>query len=126
MHKQNGEVRFISNHLAPLPFSANGEPEAVLSMKAVRLSSEMPSLSDVVRSEIEGIRKTLDVGPCLEEDGHTPEDNIASYVEDIDGQSVAFINYRVLYPSHQKELRDDQIRLVKSLIRRRATTIPGQ
>lgn len=158
MHKGNGEVRFTSNHPAPVPFSTTGEPEAVLSMNAAPLPSEAPSLSDVVSSEIKDIRKELEVGPYLEDDGHTPEDNIASYVEDIDGQSVAFIKYRtlgvrgkppamprsvrhaifikngrlyfvhltVLYAGHQEELRDDQIRLIRSLIRRRATPISGQ
>lgn len=150
MHKGNGEVTFISKHPAPVPFSANGEPEAVLSMNAVRLSSKAPSLSEVVSSEIKDIRMELEIGPYLEEDGQKPEVNIVSYIEDIDGHAVAFIKYRtlgpkgkpsaiprnvrhailikndklyylhltVLYAGHQDEVRDDQIRLIKSIIRR--------
>jgi hypothetical protein len=150
MHQGNGEVRFISNHPAPVPFSATGEPEAVLSMNAVRLSSKAPSLSEVVSSEIKDIRKELEIGPYLEEDGQKPEENIASYVEEIDGQRVAFIKYRtlgvrgkpsaiprsvrhailikndrlyfvhltVLYAGHEEEVRDDQIRLIKGIIRK--------
>jgi hypothetical protein len=158
MHKADGEVRFVSIHHAPFPFSSTSEPEAVLSMNAVRLSPEARSLPDVVRSEIRDIRKELEVGPYLEDDGHAPEDDIASWVEDIDSQSVAFIKYRtlgpkgkgsslprsvrhailirngklyfvhltVLYAAHEEEIRGDQIRLVRSLIRRRAEPVAGQ
>lgn len=99
---------------------------------------------------IKGIRKELQIGEYLEDDGHRPQDNIASWVEEIDGQQVAFIKYRVevvkgeprilprairhailirkgnlcyvhltvIFAKHQEEVRADQIRLIKGIIRK--------
>lgn len=128
----------------------SGEPEALLSMEAAIVSANTGSLSDVVSSEIECIRKELEIGPYLEEDGYKPEAGIVSYVEVIDGTKVAFIKYRtfglkgkppvmprsvrlailmkndrlyfihltVLYAGHQEEVRADQIRLIKAILRK--------
>jgi hypothetical protein len=143
-----GEVKFISNHRAPLPFSETGEPEATLTMQASKIPDNVP-LSRVVEVEIKGIRNGTEIGEYLEEDGHKPDNGIVSYVEEINGHKVAFIKYRVagvkgkspvsprsfshaillkngkvyfvhlivLFAGHQEEVRADQIRLVKGILR---------
>lgn len=87
-------VSYTSNHPAPPPFSYSGEPEATLAIESVKISGKPPSLSEVVKSEIQKIRKELQISKYLENDGHKPQANIASWVEVIDGQQVAFIKYR--------------------------------
>ncbi len=150
MEQGKDGVYFISNHPAPPPFSSNGEPEATLAIESVRISGKPPSLTEVVDSEIKSIRRELQLAEYLEDDGHKPQNNIASWVEDIDGKQVAFIKYRaagikggprvvprttqhailikngtlhfihltVLFAKHQEEVRGDQIRLIKGIIRR--------
>jgi formylglycine-generating enzyme required for sulfatase activity len=146
---KNG-VNYISNHPAPVPFSYNGEPEATLATEVVTLRRTPRSVSEVVNSEIREMRKELQIAEYLEADGHRPQNNIASWVDEIEGQKVAFIKYRtvgikgqprvtprtalhailikdgklysvhltVLFARHQQEVRGDQIRLVKSIIRK--------
>jgi formylglycine-generating enzyme required for sulfatase activity len=146
---KNG-VNYVSNHPAPVPFSYSQEPEATLATESVKISARPPSLSAIVNSEIKKIRKELQLAEYLEDDGHKPQGNIVSWVEEIDGHRVAFIRYRtsgvkggppvlprtsrhailikngtlhfihltVLFARHQQEVRDDQIRLVKRIIRK--------
>jgi hypothetical protein len=94
MEQGNDEVYFISKHPAPFPFSTDGGPEATLAIQSVKISGKLPSLSQVVDSEIKSIRNELQIAEYLEEDGQKPQNNIASWVENIDGQQVAFIKYR--------------------------------
>lgn len=107
-------------------------------------------MTEIVNSEIRDIRKGLQIAEYIEEDGHKPQTNIASWVEDIEGQQVAFIKYRVegvkgepyilprtiryailirngklyfvhltvIFAKHQEEVRADQIRLIKGIIRK--------
>lgn len=151
VEEKDGEVNFISNHKAPVTFSSTGEPEGTLSMSAMKFAGRVPPLSEVVTSEIEEIRKGLEIGPYMEEDGKKVKDGIASWIEEIDGQRVAFIKYRtvglkgeaqvmprtvrhailvksgrlyfvhltVLFAGHQEEMRGDQMRLVKGIIRKK-------
>lgn len=146
----NGGVNYISKQPAPPPFSYNGEPEATLAIESVNISGRPRSLSQVASTEIREIRKELQIGDYQENDGHKPQAGIASWVEEIDGQQVAFIKYRfvgaigeprvtartarhailirngklyfvhltVLFAKHQEEVRSDQIRLIKSIIRK--------
>jgi hypothetical protein len=148
--ESNGALTFTSNYPAPVPFSMTGEPEATLAVEMEEISGTPPSLNEVVKTEIKGIRKGLQIAEYLEDDGHKPEGDIASWVEDIEGQQVAFIKYRVagvkgeprilprtirhailirngelyflhltvIFAEHQEEVRADQIRLVKGIIRR--------
>jgi hypothetical protein len=150
MKRGKDGIYYFSNHPAPPPFSSSGEPEATLAAESISISGKPPSLSEVVDSEIKGIRKELRIAEYLEEDGHKPQNNIASWIEEIDGQPVAFIKYRtvgvnggprvvprttqharlikncalhfvhltVLFAKHQEEVRGDQIRLIKGIIRR--------
>ncbi len=146
----NGEIRFISNYRSPIPFSTTGEPEATLTMSAVEISPAASSLSETMKSEVQQIRKELQIADYLEKDGKKPDRGIASYFEEINGQKVGFIKYRtlgvigkqagmprsvrhaifikedkmyfvqlvVLFAKHQEEVREDQIRVIKSLIGR--------
>jgi|GEM_PF-1724706 len=148
--ERNGAITFSSNYPAPVPFSRTGEPEATLAVEMEEISGTPLSLGEVVKTEIKGIRKELQIGEYLEDDGHKPQDNIASWVEEIDGQQVAFIKYRtigikgesrilprtiqhailirkgnlyfvhltVIFAKHQEEVRADQIRLIKGIIRK--------
>ena len=143
-------VNYLSECPAPVPFSYSEEPEATLAIEAEKISGRPRILSEVVNSEIRDIRKEIQIGPYLEEDGHQAKANIASYVEEIEGQKVAFIKYRtvgvkgepramprsvrhallikngkltfvhltVLFAKHQEEVRADQMRLIKSIIRK--------
>ena len=96
-HMEQGKdgVYYTSNYPAPVPFSMNGEPEATLAMEFTQISSNGSAVADVVKSEIAEIRKALQIAEYVEADGHKPQNNIASWVEAIDGQQVAFIKYRV-------------------------------
>jgi formylglycine-generating enzyme required for sulfatase activity len=87
-------VNYTSNHPAPPPFSYSNEPEATVAIESVKFSGRPRPLSQVVSSEIREIRKELQIGEYLENDGHKPQRGIASWVEEIDGQQVAFIKYR--------------------------------
>jgi formylglycine-generating enzyme required for sulfatase activity len=143
-------VNYVSKHPAPVPFSYSGEPEATLTTESVKIPGRLPALSSIASSEIKEIRKGLQLAEYLEDDGHKPQGNIASWVEEIDGHPVAFIKYRtvgikgeprvlprtsrhailikngklhfvhltVLFARHQQDVRDDQIRLVKRIIRK--------
>ncbi len=90
-----GAVTFVSNYRAPKPFSATGEPEATLTMEA----SEAPAgktLAEIVKDEVADIRdEGLIIADYAEADGHKPDNNIATYFQEIDGQQVAFIKYRI-------------------------------
>jgi hypothetical protein len=148
--KDGTGVNYTSRHAAPPPFSYNQEPEALLAVESEKVSGRARSLSEVVNSEIKQIRTGLLIGDYLEDDGHKPQNGIATWVEDIDGQQVAFIKYRVigvkregrtmprsvihailikngkinfvhltvLFAAHQDEMRADQMRLVRSIIRK--------
>lgn len=93
---ENDGTRLVSNHRAPAPFSRSGEPEATLVVEVERPSREKPaSLDAIVRNEIQGIRDDLKLAEYLEEDGHKPDRDVASWNEDVAGEKVAFIKYRV-------------------------------
>ena len=147
---QKGIVNYISEYPTPAPYSYVEEPEATLASVTIKITGKPPSLNTVVTSEIKSLRQELQLAAYLEADGHQPEANIASWVEEIEGQQVAFIKYRtvgvkgkprgiprsirhailikngalyfvhltVLFAKHQQEVRDDQIRLVKGIIRK--------
>jgi hypothetical protein len=87
-------IFFASNHPAPPPFSTTGEPEATLAVESVKISGKPPSLTDVVNAEIKSIKSELQIAEYLEQDGRKPQNDVASWVEEIDGQQVAFIKYR--------------------------------
>jgi hypothetical protein len=142
------EVKYISNYKAPVPFSLTGEPEATLTMEASKIQQDT-SLSKIIESEINEIRKITEIGEYLEADGKKPVGSIAAYTEKINGHEVAFIKYRaigikgkppvqprsvihailikneiiyyvhliVLFAGHQEEVRTDQIRLIKAILR---------
>ena len=146
---KNG-VNYTSRYPAPPPFSYNQEPEATIAVESVKASRNQSSLSKVVGSEIRDIRRGLQIAEYLEDDGHKPVRNIASWLEEIDGQQVAFIKYRVagikgeqrilprtirhailirngklylvhltvIFAKRQEEVRADQIRLIKAIIRK--------
>ncbi|XHF07685.1 hypothetical protein NR798_33010 [Archangium gephyra] len=86
---------FQSAYKSPPPFHLNNEREASL---AVQVTPKKPSdtLEKIVAHEVADIRKTLELVDYLEEDGHTPQDNIAVYSMKLDGRDVAFIKYRVI------------------------------
>lgn len=142
------EILFVSKYPAPIPFSMTGEPEARMTMEATPAPKDA-DLQKIVQEEIVDIRQGLMIADYLEDDGHKPDNGIVSYTEEIDGEPVAFIKYRVagangkaldrprsvthaillargkiffvhlivLYAGHQDEVRGDQIRLVKAIIR---------
>ncbi len=142
------QIQYVSNYPAPAPFSESGEPEATLTMQAGKVDQDM-TLPEILKTEIADIREGLAIADYQEEDGRKPVDGIVSYIEEIDGQQVAFIKYRVagtrkamlahprsvihailvkkgtvfyihlmvLYAGHQDEVRSDQIRLVKAIIK---------
>jgi len=146
-----GKVRYLSNHTAPSPYSETNEPEATLTMQVVKAPRDK-TLRQILDAEIADIAdagKGLRIAAYQEQDGHQPDHGVASYIEDIDGQNVGFIKYRVggiekvelaaprsvihalmvkdgrlwyvtlivVYPKHQDEVRADQIRLVRAIIR---------
>jgi hypothetical protein len=92
--RENGEVRFISNYPAPFPFSTTGEPEAIMTINVEKISPDKKALAEIMQSEVEAIRKEIQITDYLEEDGQTPDHGIATYVEEINGQQVGFIKYR--------------------------------
>jgi hypothetical protein len=89
-----GEIRLISKHPAPLPFSMSGEPEASIVMEAQKIDPAKTSLAEKIQSEVEEIRKGVQIADYIEEDGRTPDRGIVTYVEEIDGHKVGFIKYR--------------------------------
>lgn len=148
--ERDGAVTFISGYPAPAPFSETGEPEATMTMDAAK-AEKGATLEGILKAEVADIREGLVIADYLEEDGHKPDRGIVSYTEEIDGQKVAFIKYRVagntngllahprsvihaillkdgmiyyvhlivLYAGHEDEVRGDQLRLVKAIIRHR-------
>lgn len=86
---------FRSAYKSPPPFHLNNEREAGLVVQ-VTLKKPSDTLEKIVTHEVAGIRKTLELADYLEEDGHTPQDNIAVYSMKLDGRDVAFIKYRVI------------------------------
>lgn len=89
-------MNYASEHPAPVPYSYSDEPEATLAVKSIKIPRKLPSLKGVVDTEVRNIRKEIQLGPYLEDDGHKLQGNIASYVEEIAGQQVAFIKYRTV------------------------------
>ncbi|HEX8961332.1 MAG TPA: hypothetical protein VF775_07140 [Geobacteraceae bacterium] len=94
--RENGEVRLISNFPAPFPFSTTGEPESTLAIDAEKISPEVTSLAETMKSEVQQIRKGLQIADYLEEDGKKPDRGIVTYYEEINGQRVGFIKYRTI------------------------------
>lgn len=93
--KAEGEFKLVSTYPAPVPFSMNGAPEATLDMSAEKRSPGMSTLADIVKGEVAGIRKQLQIADYDEKDGKKPVDGIATWYETINGNRVAFIKYRV-------------------------------
>jgi hypothetical protein len=146
---EDGDIKLISNHPAPFPFSTKGEPEATLTISSEAVSPETKSLAKIISSEIKDIRKEIQIAEYMEEDGHKPDKDIVKYVQDIEGVKVGFIKYRaggvvggasvlprtaihgifikgdmvyfvhliVLFAGHQNEVREDQLRIIRSLIK---------
>lgn len=90
-----------SVYKSPPPFHLNNEREASLVVE-ITPKSPSESLEKVVAREVDQIRNSLEVADYLEEDGHTPKDNIAVYSMKLGGRDVAFIKYRVLGAEGQR------------------------
>ena len=146
---EDGEIRLISNHPAPFPFSTKGEPEATLTISSEAVSPERKTLSKIIKSEVADIRKEIQIAEYMEEDGHKPNKDIVTFYEVIEGVKVGFIKYRgagvvggatalprtaihgifikgdtvyfvhliALFAGHQNEIRDDQLHVIRSLIK---------
>lgn len=92
---EQGGTLLISMHPAPPPFSLSGEPEATLQVEVSSLpAGRAPSVQQVVKNEIEGIRSELKLAEYLEQDGHKPDRGIASWFQEVAGYRVGFIRYR--------------------------------
>ena len=89
------DIQFTSNKKTPIPFSTNGEPQAVMFMGAHALEdSEKNNLNKLVNDEIDVIRKDFSIHEYLEEDFEA-NDNIVSYFEKLNNVEIAVIKYRI-------------------------------
>jgi hypothetical protein len=89
------DIQFVSKKIAPLPFSTNEEPQAIMIVGASMIDDSMKNnLKQIVKSEIETIRKDFNIIEYLEED-YKPKDNIVSYTEKLGSVQIATIKYRI-------------------------------
>lgn len=91
-------VTFISKHAAPAPYSDTGEPEATLTLLRGGIEHEHIPMPKMLKAEIADIRKGKAMANFLDDldgQGGKPDGDIVSYIEEIEGQPVGFIKYRV-------------------------------
>jgi hypothetical protein len=93
VEKRYSELRFISKLQAPPPYSKTGEPVAALSMEVTEFLKKKLPLPEVIAAQIKVVRRDIAIGPYPEDDGRTPEDGIASYIELVGGREVGFLKY---------------------------------
>jgi len=88
------DIQFTSKKQAPPPFSTTGEPQAIMIVGATVLDpSSKNDLKQIVKDEIEGIRKDVSIDEYLETD-YKPEAQIVSYSENLGNVKLAIIKYR--------------------------------
>lgn len=90
---ENG-IQLTSKKKAPIPFSMNGEPQAIMYIGATILNdSTKYELNQIVLDEIEEIRNDLSIADYLEED-YRAKNNIVSYFEKVNNVQIGIIKYR--------------------------------
>lgn len=87
-------IQLTSKKKAPIPFSMNGEPQAIMYIGATILNdSTKYELSQIVLDEIEGIRNDLVIADSLEED-YEAKDSIVLYFDKVNNVQIGVIKYR--------------------------------
>jgi hypothetical protein len=92
--RPDGSTMLVSKYPAPVPFSINGEPEAILSANVEIITPGKDTLEEIVKEQVRDMRKSLLLDDYEEQDGRKPVKGIAVWYEDIHGTRVAFIKYR--------------------------------
>lgn len=89
------DIQFTSKKITPPPFSTTGEPQAIMIFGASMIDDSMKyDLNQIVKNEIESIRKGFNIIEYLEID-YKPKDNVVSYVEKLGSVQIATIKYRI-------------------------------
>lgn len=83
--------KYESRYKPPVPFQWRNE--AVMSVTAAS-HNRGSDLDKVIKGEVASIRKSATVIEYLDEDGRTPNQNIATWKENLGGREVGFIKYR--------------------------------
>ena len=92
---ENDGTRLVSTYAAPQPYSMTGEPEATLVLGAAPAGRTPMALEKMVEDEVKIIRKGVTLADYGEQDGRSPDGGVATWFQQIAGQRVGFIKYRV-------------------------------
>ncbi|MFO7826998.1 MAG: hypothetical protein R6V23_00135 [Bacteroidales bacterium] len=89
------DIQLTSKKTTPPPFSTTNEPQAIMIFGASKIDDSMKNdLSQIVKNEIESIKKGFNIIEYLEDD-YKPIDHIVSYFEKLNSVQIAIIKYRM-------------------------------
>ncbi len=106
------DIQFTSKKTTPPPFSKTNEPQAIMILGAKMIDDSMKNdLNQIVKNEIESIKKGFHIIEYLEKD-YIPIDHVVSYVEKLGSVQIATIKYRINGEENGQTIRPRSIRQI--------------
>ncbi len=86
-----------SAYVPPVPFSLSVKHEALLSLNVCKETQKRPrKMANILRDEIKTFRKGMKIVDYLETDNVPVKNNVGSWIEEMNGQEVGFIKFRMI------------------------------